>query len=77
MADLTIKNIDDGVLVKLARRAEDEGVSVQELARRALARAAELPALADQLRARRAGRAPMSWDDFLAWRAKRYERRAG
>jgi plasmid stability protein len=65
VADLTVKNVDDDVVASLARRAEIEGVSVQELARRALARAATLPELEDQLRARRAGRQPMSWDEFL------------
>lgn len=71
MGDVTVKNVDDEVLARLSRRAEAEGVSVQELARRALARAAALPELEDQLRALRAGRTPMSWDEFLEWRRSR------
>jgi plasmid stability protein len=68
MADVTVKNLDDEVLARLAIRAESEGVSVQELARRALARAATIPELEDQLRQRRAGRTPMTWEEFLARR---------
>jgi plasmid stability protein len=68
VADITVKNLDDDVLARLARRAESEGVSMQELARRAIARAAAIPELEDQLRARRAGRQPMTWDEFLARR---------
>jgi len=68
VADVTVKNLDDEVLARLAKRAEAEGVSVQELARRALARAATIPELEDQLRERRAGRTPMTWEEFLARR---------
>ncbi|HZU74927.1 MAG TPA: ribbon-helix-helix protein, CopG family [Acidimicrobiales bacterium] len=68
MADITVKNLDEDVLARLARRAESEGVSMQELARRAIARAATIPELEDQLRARRAGRKPMTWEEFLARR---------
>jgi hypothetical protein len=70
MADITVKNLDEDVLARLARRAESEGVSLQELARRAIARAAAIPELEDQLRARRAGRQPMTWDEFLARRRR-------
>ena len=70
VADITVKNLDDDVLARLARRAESEGVSMQELARRAIARAAAIPELEDQLRARRAGRQPMTWDEFLARRGR-------
>lgn len=68
---MTVKNVDDEVLSRLARRAEAEGLSVQELARRALARAAAIPELEDQLAGLRAGRAPMTWEEFLAWRRTR------
>lgn len=66
-----MKNVDDEVMAKLARRAEAEGVSVQELARRALARAAAIPDLDDQLAQLRAKRKPMSWEEFLDWRRSR------
>jgi plasmid stability protein len=71
MADVTVKNVDEEVLARLARRADDEGVSVQELARRALARAAMIPELEDQLRDRRARRVPMTWEQFMAHRHRR------
>jgi plasmid stability protein len=71
MADVTVKNVDDEVMAKLARRAEAEGLSVQELARRALARAAAIPDLDDQLAQLRSARTPMSWDEFMEWRRAR------
>lgn len=71
MADVTVKNVDDDVMARLARRAEAEGLSVQELARRALARAAAIPDLDDQLAQLRSGRSPMSWDEFMEWRRTR------
>ena len=71
MADVTVKNVDDEVMAKLARRAEAEGLSVQELARRALARAAAVPDLDDQLAQLRSARTPMSWGEFMEWRRSR------
>lgn len=71
MADVTVKNVDDDVMARLARRAEAEGLSVQELARRALARAAAIPDLDDQLAQLRSGRSAMSWDEFMEWRRTR------
>lgn len=67
---LTVKNLDEGVLARLAERAAAEGRSVQELARECLTRAADVPTLHEQLAARRAERWPMSWEQFEKFRQR-------
>lgn len=71
MANLTVKNVDPAVLQGLAAWAAQEGISVQEAARRALTRAAAAPVLADQLAELRRTREPMSWERFEQLRRRR------
>ena len=68
MANVTIKDVNEHDLGEVSRRAAQVGMSTQEFLRRLIAREASRPMLPDQLvvlaRERRAGRAPMSMDDF-------------
>ncbi len=49
MANVTIKDVDDGDLAGVARQAADLGLSTQEFLRRLIAREAARPALPDEL----------------------------
>jgi hypothetical protein len=68
MANVTIKEVDDSDLGSVAARASAEGMSTQEFLRRLIAREAARPVIPDELAAlaakRRAGRTPMSMNDF-------------
>lgn len=68
MANVTIKDIDDGDLEGVARQAAHLGLSTQEFLRRLIAREAARPALPDELtelaRQVRAQRQPMPMAEF-------------
>lgn len=68
MASVTIKDVSETDLAALAGRAELEGMSVQELMRRLIAREAARPILADELaalvRRHQADRKPMTMAEF-------------
>jgi hypothetical protein len=78
VANVTIKDIDDGDLGQINAKAGAQGLSTQEYLRRLIAREAALPMLPDELRdlaaRRRAGRQPLTMEQFEAsrqgaWRA--------
>lgn len=68
MANVTIKEVDDSDLRSVAVRAKAEGMSTQEFLRRLIAREAARPIIPNELATlaakRRAGRTPMSMNDF-------------
>jgi hypothetical protein len=68
MANVTIKDIDDGDLEGVARQAAHLGLSTQEFLRRLIAREAARPVLPDELtelaRQVRAQRQPMPMAQF-------------
>jgi hypothetical protein len=68
MANVTIKDLNDDDLNAVSQAATVAGMSTQEYLRRMIAREARRPAVPDQLaeiaRRRRAGRKPMSMEEF-------------
>lgn len=68
MANVTIKDVDDDDLERVAGKAAHLGLSTQEFLRRLIAREAALPVLPDELtelaRQVRADRQPMPMAEF-------------
>jgi hypothetical protein len=74
--DLNVKNVDPGVVARLAEQAAAEGLSQQEWLRQTLARTAARLSPAELL-AQRVARTPMTEGEFDALRRKVSARRAG
>lgn len=72
--DVNVKNLDPGVVARLAEQAEAEGMSQQEWIRQTLRRSASRPSPAE-LRTQRADTTPMSDARFAEIRERAGKRR--